>query len=224
MRKVYISPSLLAANKDDLINEINKVTSLGARYIHFDVMDKEFIGHESFSFDDFSKISNRHKAINDVHIMVAKPFEYAKEYAKRGAHIITFHYEALKDDASRFDCIEAIKKMGVKVGISIKPKTPVKVILPFLHLVDLVLIMSVEPGLGGQSFIYDSLEKINECRKYIDQNKLKTLIEVDGGLNDSTGPNCYYSGADLLVMGTYLFGHEDIKERYNKVISSCSHE
>ena len=221
MRKVFIAPSLLAANKNDFQNEINRVINLGAKYIHFDVMDEEFIGHTSFSIDDFKKIKGMHKAINDVHIMVAKPYEFAKQYSSLGADIITFHYEALKDDSTRLDCIDAIRSMGVKVGISIKPKTPVEKVLPFLHLVDLVLIMSVEPGLGGQSFIPNALDKIKKCRELIDKEQLKTIIEVDGGINEVTGVNCYKAGADLLVMGTYLFGHEDIKERYNKVVKGC---
>lgn len=221
MRKVYISPSLLAADKNDFQGEINKVIKLGAKYIHFDVMDEAFIGHTSFSFDDFKKIHQMHKVTNDVHIMVATPYEFSKEYAKLGADIITFHYEALKDDITRYDLIEAMKKMGVKVGISIKPKTPVEKVLPFLPLVDLVLIMSVEPGLGGQSFMEGSLDKIRKCRDYIDLNKLKTLIEVDGGVNETTGAACYHAGADILVAGSYLFGHADIKERYEKLIKAC---
>ncbi|MCQ2791961.1 MAG: ribulose-phosphate 3-epimerase [Bacilli bacterium] len=217
MRKLYIAPSLLAADKNNFQSEINKAVKLGVKYIHFDVMDKDFIGHTSFSFDDFKLIKNMHHLINDVHLMVIKPYEYAKEYAQLGADIITFHYEALKEDTLRFDCINAIKKMGVKVGVSIKPNTPVEKIIPFLHHIDLVLIMSVEPGLGGQKFIESSLEKIRRCRDYIDVNNLKTLIEVDGGVNETTGPLCYQAGADILVAGSYLFGHSDVKDRYQKL-------
>lgn len=218
MRKIFVSPSLLAVDKNNFKSAIDQVIKLGAKYIHFDVMDEEFIGHTSFSYDDFKKIKTMHKVNNDVHLMVAKPYEYAQEYAKLGADIITIHYEALKDDTLRFDCLNAIKKLGVKVGISIKPKTPVEKVLPFLHLVDLVLVMSVEPGLGGQSFIEGSLDKIRKCRDYIDLNKLNVLIEVDGGVNETTGPLCYKAGADLLVAGSYLFNHDDIKERYEKLV------
>lgn len=224
MRQVYIAPSLLAANKSDLENEIKRISDLKAPYLHFDVMDDDFIGHTSFSFADYEKIKKMHNLINDVHLMVAKPYAYAREYAAMGANYITFHYEALKDDVMRFDCIDAIRQLGVKVGMSIKPKTPIEKILPFLHLLDLVLIMSVEPGKGGQSFMPNALEKISVCHKFIDENNLKTLIEVDGGLNENTGPACYYSGADILVMGTYLFGHQDIAERYHKVLKACQHD
>ncbi|MCQ2787308.1 MAG: ribulose-phosphate 3-epimerase [Bacilli bacterium] len=218
MKKVYVAPSLLAVDKNNFKSAINQVIKLGAKYIHFDVMDEEFIGHTSFSFDDFKKVKPMHRVNNDVHLMVAKPYEYAKEYAKLGADIITIHYEALKDDSLRFDCLNAIKKLGVKVGISIKPKTPVEKVLPFLHLVDLVLIMSVEPGLGGQSFMPEALDKIRKCHEYIELNKLKTLIEVDGGINETTGPLCREAGVDILVAGSYLFNHEDIKERYQKLV------
>lgn len=218
MKKVYVAPSLLAVDKNNFKSAIDQVIKLGAEYIHFDVMDEEFIGHTSFSYDDFKKVKPMHRVNNDVHLMVAKPYEYAKEYAKLGADIITIHYEALKDDALRFDCLNAIKKLGVKVGISIKPKTPVEKVLPFLHLVDLVLIMSVEPGLGGQSFMPEALDKIRKCHEYIELNKLKTLIEVDGGINETTGPLCREAGVDILVAGSYLFNHEDIKERYQKLV------
>ncbi len=222
MRKVYVAPSLLAMDKNDYKGEIDKIIKLGVKYIHFDVMDEEFIGHTSFSFDDFKRVEKLHNQINDVHIMVAHPYEFAKEYSKLGADIVTFHYEALKDDVSVVDLIEAMKKMNLKVGISIKPKTDVNRILSFLPFVDLVLIMSVEPGLGGQSFIPNALDKIRACRDYIDKNNLKCLVEVDGGINDVTGVSCYKAGADILVAGSYLFGHEDIKERYNKLIEGCN--
>ncbi|MCQ2796271.1 MAG: ribulose-phosphate 3-epimerase [Bacilli bacterium] len=218
MKQVYVAPSLLAVNKNNFKSAIDQVIQLGVKYIHFDVMDEEFIGHTSFSFEDFKKVKPMHQVNNDVHLMVAKPYEYAKEYAKLGADIITIHYEALKDDSLRFDCLNAIKKLGVKVGISIKPKTPVEKVLPFLHIVDLVLVMSVEPGLGGQSFIPEALDKIRKCHEYIELNKLKTLIEVDGGINETTGPLCREAGVDVLVAGSYLFNHEDIKERYQKLV------
>lgn len=218
MKQVYVAPSLLAVDKNNFKSAIDQVIQLGVKYIHFDVMDEEFIGHTSFSYEDFKKVKPMHHVNNDVHLMVAKPYEYAKEYAKLGADVITIHYEALKDDALRFDCLDAIKKLGVKVGISIKPKTPVEKVLPFLHIVDLVLIMSVEPGLGGQSFMPNALDKIRKCHEYIELNKLKVLIEVDGGINETTGPLCKEVGVDILVAGSYLFNHEDIKDRYQKLV------
>lgn len=215
--KNIVAPSLLAANKDKLVDEVQLIEKLGAEYLHFDVMDGKFVPNVSFSSTDLKKISPFHSMINDVHIMVFNPLEVAKEYINNGAHIITFHYEALSSDEEVFNVINEIKKLDVMVGLSIKPKTEVKNILKFLPLLDLILIMSVEPGFGGQSFIYSSLEKVEFLRNYIDENKYKTLIEIDGGINGETGQIARKSGADILVAGSYLFGHEDIKERIRKL-------
>lgn len=217
-RRIYISPSLLAANHKDLVNECLKVQKLGAKYIHFDVMDGIFVPSVNFDLDTLLNIHNKHKMINDVHIMVDKPLLFASAYAKAGADIVTFHYEALENDVQRDAVISSLRLNKCKVGMSIKPNTPVDVILPFLHKIDLVLIMSVEPGKGGQSFIESSLDKIKTCREFINKNKLKTLIEVDGGINDITAKLCIEAGVDILVAGSYLYGHDDIKERYKKLL------
>lgn len=221
MREVFIAPSLLSANKNDFNGEINRVTKLGAKYIHFDVMGLEFIGHTSFSADDFAKVKASNPVISDVHLMVAKPYEYAETYAKLGADIITVHFEAIRDNTTRIDCLNYIHSLGKKAGISIKPNTPVEKVLPLLRYCDLVLIMSVEPGLGGQSFIESSLNKISACRKFIDENKFNCLIEVDGGINETTGAKCYKAGADILVAGSYLYGHDDLENRYINLINKC---
>ena len=155
--------------------------------------------------------------INDVHIMVYDPLKYAKEYIEAGADIITFHLEACKNSAEVQQTIDFIRSKGVKVGLSIKPKTDVKELLPWLDKIDLALIMSVEPGFGGQKFIPNALDKISFLRKYIDSNNLAVLIEVDGGINDETGKLCADAGVDILVAGSYLFNKDDIKERINKI-------
>lgn len=217
-RKIYISPSLLAADKNNLVSESLKVQKLGCKYIHFDVMDGIFVPAINFGLETLKDLHNKHKMINDVHIMVHNPLVLASAYAKTGADIVTFHYEALDNDVQRDATINTIRLNGAKVGMSIKPNTPVDVILPFLHKLDLVLIMSVEPGKGGQKFIEESLDKIKICRKYIDKNKLKTLIEVDGGINEETAKKVIEAGADILVAGSYLYGHDDIKERYKKLL------
>ncbi len=218
MKKIYLSPSLLAVKKEDFKTAINQVVKLGAKYIHFDVMDKKFIGHTSFNYEDFKKVVKLHKVNNDVHLMTMNPYKMAKEFAKLGADIITFHYEAFKSNELRYDCVNAIKKLGVKVGISFKPTTLIEKALPFLQLVDVVLIMSVEPGAGSQKFIDASLDRIRRCSDYIKLNNLKTLIEVDGGVNEITGPLCIKAGANILVTGSYLFKDKDIKSRYNKLV------
>lgn len=210
---VMLAPSLLAANKSDLLSEVKLVNNLGCEFLHFDVMDGKFVSNTSFSIDEFKMLEGKHTMVNDVHIMVSDPLDYGRKYASCGADIVTFHYEALNSDEERINVISAIKSCGAKVGMSIKPATDVKVLFPFLDKLYLVLVMSVEPGLGGQKFILGSLDKIRSLKKVISDKKLSTLIEVDGGINDVTGKECKKSGADILVAGSYLFGHEDIKER-----------
>ena len=151
--------------------------------------------------------------VNDVHIMIAEPKKYAPEFIKSGASYLTFHYEACKDDKEVQEVIDLIHQCGGKAGLSIKPNTDVKVCDSFLKNLDLVLVMSVEPGFGGQSFIHSALEKIAYLRKAADENGYKYLVEVDGGINEETGRLCKEAGVDVLVAGSYLFGHYDIKER-----------
>ncbi|MFA7032762.1 MAG: ribulose-phosphate 3-epimerase, partial [Bacilli bacterium] len=150
--------------------------------------------------------------VNDVHIMISNPKEFAQKFVETGADYLTFHYEACQSDSEVFEIIDIIHEAGGKAGLSIKPKTPIDVVFPFLYSLDLVLIMSVEPGFGGQSFLSDSLTKILRLRNFIDENELKTLIEVDGGINDITGRQCRKMGADILVAGSFVFGASDIKK------------
>ncbi|NMV82200.1 MAG: ribulose-phosphate 3-epimerase [Erysipelotrichia bacterium] len=215
--KNYVAPSLLAADKSKLIEEIKLAEDSGAEYLHFDVMDGKFVPNISFGLEDLNKISSKHKMINDVHIMIVDPEAQAVNYIKAGANIITFHLEAFSCMECMGKTIRAVHEAGGKVGISIKPKTKVRSLIPFLNQIDLVLIMSVEPGKGGQTFIKSALRKIKFLRRYIDRHKLRVLIEVDGGINDVTGPLARKAGADILVAGTYLFGHADFKERLEKI-------
>lgn len=215
--KNYVAPSLLAADKSKLAEEIKLAEDSGAEFLHFDVMDGKFVPNISFGLEDLRKISQKHKMINDVHIMIVDPEEQAVNYIKAGADIITFHLEAFSCMVCMGKTIRAVHEVGGKVGISIKPKTKVRSLIPFLDQIDLVLIMSVEPGKGGQAFIKSALGKIKFLRRYIDRHKLNVLIEVDGGINDITGPLARKAGADILVAGTYLFGHSDFKERLEKI-------
>ena len=213
MKKVYIAPSILAADFAKLGEEIMLVENLGAEYLHFDVMDGHFVPNISFGVPVLESIHSIHHMINDVHIMISDPLQYIGKFAEAGADIITFHYEALVDEEDIEEAIQLIHSYGIKAGMSIKPGTPVEVLLPFLEELDLVLVMSVEPGFGGQSFIPDALDKIKYLRNMIDGNDYNCLIEVDGGINEKTGPLCVEAGVDILVAGSYLFGKEDIKER-----------
>ena len=217
MKKALISPSLLAADFTNLKEEILKVEEAGATYLHFDVMDGHFVNNISFGQPVLKSISKCHHLVNDVHIMISEPKRYAFKFIESGADILTFHYEACSNDKEVLEIIDIIHQKGAKAGLSIKPNTPVDVLFPFLPFLDLVLIMSVEPGFGGQSFIKSSLDKIIRLRNKIDTDGFKTLIEVDGGINEKTAPLCKVAGADILVAGSYLFGHDDIKERMEKL-------
>ena len=213
--KKYIAPSLLAANKEKLADEIKLVESLGAEYIHWDIMDGIFVATPSALLSSqLRECAHIHKMVNDVHIMVADPLKVSEEFIDAGADLVTFHIEATHyDEKETNKVIDFIHSKGCKAGISIKPCSSVEDIEKFLPKLELVLVMSVEPGKGGQKFMPEALEKIAKLRKIIDENKYNCLIEVDGGINGETGQECLKAGVDILVAGSYLFGHEDIKER-----------
>ena len=211
--KNYVAPSLLSADKEHLKDEILKVEALGCEFIHWDIMDGIFVPNKSFPVSVVKENAKVHKMVNDVHIMVADPMKVAPEFIEAGADYVTFHFEALECPKCCKKLIDKIHALGCKAGISIKPKTNVKVLIELVHYVDLVLVMSVEPGKGGQTFIPSALGKIKKLRKWIDKENLNCLIEVDGGINDVTGQKCRKAGVDILVAGSYLYGHDDIKER-----------
>lgn len=213
-----IAPSILSAKMDSLGEEIKYAQTCGADWIHYDVMDGVFVDNITIGFDIIKQTSKLHNLVNDVHIMISKPYHFAKRFCEAGADYLTFHYEACRDNKEVFEVIDLIHKCGKKAGLSIKPDTPLDKVFPFLYSLDLVLIMSVEPGFGGQSFDDRALKKILRLKMYLQEHDVKNvLIEVDGGINDKTGALCKAAGVDVLVAGSYLFGKQDMAERINSL-------
>ena len=214
MKNPLVSISILNANFLNLEQEIIKAQNIGIKWLHFDVMDGHFVPNISFGAPILSSISQKFKLFNDVHLMISDPKKYYMDFVKAGADLITFHLESLKNEEEVVNLVNLIKKENVKVGISIKPNTDVKKLLPFLNLIDLVLVMSVEPGFGGQKFMDTALDKIEFLSKYKDENSLQYLIEVDGGINNITYKKCASKGVDVCVIGSYLLKSEDMKKSY----------
>ena len=215
-RKIEISPSVLGANLMCLGEEIRRVEELGIGWLHLDHMDGHFVPNISFGPDFVSAMRKQTKLFLDVHLMLSEPMKYIETYAKAGADLITVHVEA-DDDAETM--LRAIAAQGIKAGISIKPDTPVQAIEPLLPLCDLVLVMTVEPGFGGQSLREDCVAKIPELKAMIEKSGRDILLEVDGGVKRENAEKVVRAGADVLVMGTGLFRADDPKAVVREVLA-----
>ncbi len=215
-RKIEISPSVLGANLMCLGEEIRRVEELGIGWLHLDHMDGHFVPNISFGPDFVSAMRKQTKLFLDVHLMLSEPMKYIETYAKAGADLITVHVEA-DDDAETM--LRAIAAQGIKAGISIKPGTPVQAIEPLLPLCDLALVMTVEPGFGGQSLREDCVAKIPELKAMIEKSGRDILIEVDGGVKRENAEKVVRAGADVLVMGTGLFRADDPKAVVREVLA-----
>lgn len=200
---IYVSPSLLAADTANLAADIKRVTDAGAHYLHWDVMDGSFVPNLGFGPFIIQALRPHSKLIFDVHLMINEPIRYIDEFVKAGSDIITVHLEACRDlDAT----LAAIRAKEVRVGLSISPDTPVEAILPHVHKVDMVLIMTVYPGHGGQAMIPEMLEKVRTIRRYAESQGLTKLdIEVDGGIKPENVHLATEAGANVIVAGSAVF-------------------
>ena len=218
MKKIQISPSILSADFSQLGNEIKKLEEGGADLIHVDVMDGHFVPNLTIGPPVIKNLRKYTKIPFDVHLMISPVHEYIENYANAGADIITIHPEATKNLK---ESISLIQKFGKKVGVSLNPKTEIKTLIDEIDNIDLVLVMSVNPGFGGQKFMPEVLDKIKELKKIKDKNQYHFDIEVDGGINFSNSKMVLEAGADILVSGTTVFKENDgdIKTNIEKLKS-----
>ncbi len=205
---IKIAPSILSADFAKLGAEIEDIKQGGADYVHFDVMDGEFVPNISIGIPVLKSVRKSTDMFLDVHLMIDRPVRYAETFCKAGADLVMFHVES--DTAEKInEAIDIVKSCGKKVGLSVKPKTPAEALYPFLDKLDMLLVMTVEPGFGGQSFMHDQLPKIEQLRKEIYSKGLDCDIEVDGGVDPVTAKLVKQAGANVLVAGSAVFGKAD---------------
>lgn len=209
---VELSPSILSCNFSNLQKDLDKTTGTDLKMIHIDVMDGIFVPNISFGFKVIKDIRDKNDYFFDTHAMIIEPIKYIEEFKNSGVDRLTIHYEACEN---LDQTIDKIKDNDMEVGLTFKPATDINLIIPYLEKIDLVLVMSVEPGFGGQTFMEDSIEKIKILRAYIDENNLDVKIQVDGGIKTTNVEKVIDAGADEIVSGSDVFD-KDIKEQINK--------
>ena len=206
---LIISPSVLAADFSKLGEELKKVKDAGAEYIHLDVMDGIFVPNISFGIPVIASLRKTATAFFDVHLMITDPIRYIADFVEAGADLITIHYESTENPA---EVLKKIRALGKKAGVSVKPGTDYSVLLPLLPLCDLVIVMTVEPGFGGQKFMHAMMPKVSALREAIEAGGYDVEIEVDGGIGAETAAIAAAAGANVLVAGSSVFGASDAEK------------